>query len=65
MYFLLFTDAVEICATVWGGCLYFHQTVVYNDSVSRYVQMEHLKTMLRKASWDLLVCQSIEFHYIS
>jgi hypothetical protein len=45
MYFLLFTDAVEIYAGVWGGCSHFHQTVVYNNSVSRCVRMEHLKTM--------------------
>jgi hypothetical protein len=32
--------------------------------VPRHVGLEHLKTMLQKHSWDLQVCQSVEFHYI-
>jgi len=52
MYFLPFTDAVTLYAAIWDSYLRLHQTIFFDSSLWRYVQMEHLRTMLQKASLD-------------
>jgi hypothetical protein len=49
MYFLQFTDAVAIYATVWYGCSHLHQTIIFDGSLWRYVKMEHFRTTLLKS----------------
>jgi hypothetical protein len=63
MYFLPFTDAVKIYTNIWDSYLHLHQTIPFDSSLGRCVQMERLRTMLQKRSLDFLVCLSTVVHH--